>query len=344
MHSGKMMLLDFQPEQLVDLMQSMGQPVYRARQLATWLFQKMAASFEEMLDLPLSLRRSLQEVAAVGQPVVVCRQVSAGNEAEKYLLQYPDGQRVECVLMTYRHGRSLCVSTQAGCRMGCRLCASTIGGLARNLTAGEIFGQLVAVSREKKERITHLVLMGSGEPLDNLAQVERFLLLVTSAQGPQISWRRITVSTCGLVPGILALARRGWPLTLAASLHAPDDQLRNQLMPVNKKYPLSELMQACQEYVRCTGRRITFEYTLLAGVNDTPAHAAALVRLLKGLLCHVNLIPYNEVPERPFRRSRRMEEFRHCLLQGGVKATVRRSLGGDIDAACGQLRRRSPQV
>ncbi|MFZ5592586.1 MAG: 23S rRNA (adenine(2503)-C(2))-methyltransferase RlmN, partial [Bacillota bacterium] len=152
------------------------------------------------------------------------------------------------------------------------------------------------------------------------------------------------VSTCGLVPGILALARRGWPLTLAASLHAPDDQLRNQLMPVNKKYPLSELMQACQEYVRCTGRRITFEYTLLAGVNDTPAHAAALVRLLKGLLCHVNLIPYNEVPERPFRRSRRMEEFRHCLLQGGVKATVRRSLGGDIDAACGQLRRRSPQV
>ncbi|MGQ9558043.1 MAG: 23S rRNA (adenine(2503)-C(2))-methyltransferase RlmN [Desulfurispora sp.] len=337
------MLLDYHPEQLTELMRSMGQPDYRARQLAAWLFQKMAAGFEEMRDLPLSLRRSLQEVAVVGQPVVVYRQVSSQREAEKFLLQYPDGQRVECVLMTYRHGRSLCVSTQAGCRMGCRLCASTLGGLARNLSAGEIFGQLAAVTREKQLPVTHLVLMGSGEPLDNLEQVERFLLLVTSEFGPQISWRRITVSTCGLVPGILALARRGWPLTLAVSLHAPDDQLRSQLMPVNKKYPLPELMGACREYVRSTGRRITFEYTLLAGVNDTPAHAAALVRLLKGLLCHVNLIPYNEVPERPFKRSRRMQEFCRSLKLGGVPATVRRSLGGDIDAACGQLRRRGPR-
>lgn len=338
------MLLDFHPEQLTELMRSMGQPVYRARQLAAWLFQKMAADFEEMRDLPLSLRRSLQEVAVVGQPVVICRQVSSDHEAEKFLLQYPDGQRVECVLMTYRHGRSLCVSTQAGCRMGCRLCASTLGGLARNLSAGEIFGQLAVVTREKQAPVTHLVLMGSGEPLDNLEQVERFLLLVTSDRGPQISWRRITVSTCGLVPGILALARRGWPLTLAVSLHAPDDQLRSQLMPINKKYPLPELIGACREYVHSTGRRITFEYTLLAGVNDTPAHAAALVRLLKGLLCHVNLIPYNEVPERPFRRSRRMQEFCRSLQLGGVPATVRRSLGGDIDAACGQLRRRGPRL
>lgn len=338
------MLLDYHPDQLTELMRSMGQPDYRARQLAAWLFKKMATGFEEMRDLPLSLRRSLQEVAVVGQPVVVCRQVSSDHEAEKYLLQYADGQRVECVLMNYRHGRSLCVSTQAGCRMGCRLCASTLGGLARNLSAGEIFGQLAAVTREKQLSVTHLVLMGSGEPLDNLEQVERFLLLVTSESGPQISWRRITVSTCGLVPGILALARRGWPLTLAVSLHAPDDQLRSQLMPVNKKYPLPELIGACREYVRCTGRRITFEYTLLAGVNDTPAHAAALVRLLKGLLCHVNLIPYNEVPERPFKRSRRMQEFCRSLQLGGVPATVRRSLGGDIDAACGQLCRRGPRL
>ncbi|WP_151191899.1 23S rRNA (adenine(2503)-C(2))-methyltransferase RlmN [Desulfotomaculum copahuensis] len=339
----KSLLMDMNLTLLTEFMAGLGEPPFRAGQLARWLFQRGAVSWAEMTDLPLALRERLQETAVIGGLSMVKKQVSRRKDTVKYLFGLSDGQAVESVLMRHSYGRSACVSTQVGCRMGCRFCASTLGGLVRPLSAGEIYGQVLAIGRDSGQRISHVVLMGSGEPLDNFDPVMRFLENITSSYGLNISYRHITLSTCGLVPRIRELARRRLAITLAVSLHAPADSLRDRLVPVNRRYPLGELLPACREYAALTGRRITFEYALLSGVNDAPGQACQLARLLRGLPCHVNLIPFNPVAGRGFKRSapERVRQFLGILREQGVNATVRRELGADIDAACGQLRRRS---
>jgi len=319
-----------------------GWPRYRARQLAVWLWRKGALTFEEMTDLPLAVRRTLEEQAVITRLELLERLPSPGGEAVKFLFGLADGQGVETVLLRHDYGRSVCVSTQVGCRMGCAFCASALGGWVRNLTAGEIYDQILAVRRHEEEQVTHVVLMGTGEPLDNLAAVLVFLENVSAPYGLHISPRRITLSTCGLVPRIRELAAYRLGLTLAVSLHAPDNELRNRLVPVNRRYPLEELIPACRDYFRITGRRVTFEYALIKGVNDGDEQALQLAALLKGLPAHVNLIPVNEVPERGFAPPgpERVKAFRRVLERQNIAVTVRREMGAAIGAACGQLRRR----
>lgn len=338
----KPLLKDMNLSLLTEFLGRLGEPPYRAGQLARWLFQRGAVSWAEMTDLPQDLRGRLEATARLGGLSVLKKQVSRRGDTTKYLFGLCDGQAVEGVLMTHYYGRSACVSTQVGCRMGCRFCASTLGGLVRQLSAGEIYDQVLAMQRDAGVRVGHVVLMGSGEPLDNFDQVLRFLENITAPYGLNIGYRHITLSTCGLVPRIRELARLRLGLTLAVSLHAPTDELRDRLVPVNRRHPLAELLAACREYAQSTGRRITFEYALLAGVNDAPEQASRLAGLLHGLLCHVNLIPFNPVDERNFRRSvpERVRRFRDILRERGISVTVRRELGADIDAACGQLRRR----
>lgn len=338
----KPLLKDMNLSLLTEFLGRLGEPPYRAGQLARWLFQRGAVSWAEMTDLPQDLRGRLEATARLGGLSMLKKQVSRRGDTAKYLFGLYDGQAVEGVLMTHSYGRSACVSTQVGCRMGCRFCASTLGGLVRQLSAGEIYDQVLAMQRDAGVRVGHVVLMGSGEPLDNFDQVLRFLENITASYGLNIGYRHITLSTCGLVPRIRELARLRLGLTLAVSLHAPTDELRDRLVPVNRRHPLAELLAACREYAQSTGRRITFEYALLAGVNDAPEHASGLAGLLQGLLCHVNLIPFNPVDERNFRRSvpERVRRFRDILRERGISVTVRRELGADIDAACGQLRRR----
>lgn len=343
MSKGNINLKDLDLTDFEDLVAGLGHARYRGRQLARWIFSRGAATFEEMTDLPPDLRASLANMAWTGSLAVERRQATRQGDVVKYLLVLPDGQRIETVLMHYSYGRSVCVSTQAGCRMGCRLCASGIGGLVRNLTAGEIYDQLMAIQREECCRVSHVVLMGCGEPLDNLDHVLRFMEHLTADYGLGISYRRITVSTCGLVPGIRELAARRLPVTLAVSLHAANDCLRDEIVPVNRKYPLAVLLEACRDYINLTGRRVTFEYALWADINDSQAQARELVGLIKGMNGHVNLIPANPVPERDVRPSspRRVQEFRQILEAQGLTVTVRRKLGADIEAACGMLRRRA---
>lgn len=343
MPEGIINLKDLDLSELENLIASLGHARYRGRQLARWIFSRGAASFDEMTDLPPDLRSSLKDMAWAGALAVERRQASQQGDAVKYLLALPDRQKIETVLMNYSYGRSVCVSTQAGCRMGCRLCASGIGGLVRNLTAGEIYDQVMAILRLEGCRVSHVVLMGCGEPLDNLDHVVRFMEHLTAAYGLEISYRRITISTCGLVPGIRELAARRLPVTLAVSLHAANDSLRNEIMPINKKYPLAVLLEACREYINLTGRRITFEYALWSDLNDSQAQARELAGLIKGIKGHVNLIPANPVPERDVRPSppRRVQEFRQILEAQGLTVTVRRKLGADIEAACGMLRHRA---
>ncbi|MFZ5646542.1 MAG: 23S rRNA (adenine(2503)-C(2))-methyltransferase RlmN [Bacillota bacterium] len=335
-------LKDYTPQELEEIFRGLGEPPYRARQVADWVFRKGVRSFSEMTNLPETLKYRLESIADPGNVVILKKQVSSRGDTVKYLFGLNDGQAVESVLMKHQYGRSVCISTQAGCRMGCALCASTLGGKVRDLSPGEMYDQVLAVQGDSGQRVSHIVLMGSGEPLDNYDNTIKFLVNITSGYGLNIGFRHITLSTCGIVPRIRQLAEEGFPLTLAVSLHAADNELRNRLVPLNRKYPLEDLMEACRFYYRRTGRRITFEYALMAGVNDSPAQAGKLARLISGMPGHVNLIPYNPVGERGFKRPspEAIKKFRAVLERSGVEATVRRELGGDIDAACGQLRRR----
>ncbi|HEX6987869.1 MAG TPA: 23S rRNA (adenine(2503)-C(2))-methyltransferase RlmN [Bacillota bacterium] len=322
----------------------LGEPAYRGDQIFEWIHRRRVTSFAGMTNLPLALRERLERLARIQAPVTLRRQVDPVDGTRKYLFQLEDGETVETVLMAYEHGYSICVSTQVGCRMGCRFCASTVGGRVRDLLAGEIVGQALAVQRDldaERARLGHVVVMGMGEPLENYEATTRFLRIIHDDHGLGIGWRHMTVSTCGLVPEIRRLAGEGLPITLAVSLHAPNDYVRMRIMPVNARYPVAALIDACRYYVEHTGRRITFEYIMLDGVNDDPELARELLILLDGLKCHVNLIPYNPVAERPFRTSppERIRAFRDVLERGGLPVTVRRTLGQGIDAACGQLRR-----
>lgn len=336
--------------ELEQLLSASGEPSYRGTQVFQWLHRRRVSSFADMTNLPKELRIRLAEWFRIDPIVIRRKQVDPVDGTRKYLFGLKaDDESVETVLMKHHHGNSLCVSTQVGCRMGCRFCASTLDGRLRNLSAAEIVGQALAVQRDldqENERISHVVVMGMGEPLENYDATVKFLKIIHDPQGLGIGWRHLTVSTCGLVPQIHQLADEGLPVTLAVSLHAPNDHIRSRIMPVNVRYPLRELLDACRYYVRRTGRRISFEYIMLADVNDDAEHARELVSLVSGIKCHFNLIPFNPVPERPFRAStpERINKFAAVLQAAGVPTTVRRNLGRNIDAACGQLRRRHRQA
>ncbi|HHW13783.1 MAG TPA: 23S rRNA (adenine(2503)-C(2))-methyltransferase RlmN [Firmicutes bacterium] len=338
-------VLGLDRSELAAQLAALGQPAYRAGQVMRWVYGKGARGFAEMTDLPAELRAELARVAEIGRLEVVTVQRAEDGATAKLLLRLADGETVETVLLHHDYGSSVCVSSQVGCAMGCRFCASTREGLVRNLSAGEMLAQVLEAQAEAGEgrRVSHAVVMGMGEPLANLENVLRFLRLLHAPEAFGMSYRNMTVSTSGLIPGIARLAEENLPLTLAVSLHAPNDRLRSELMPVNRRYPLGELIPACAAYAGRTGRRVTFEYAVIAGVNDRPAHARELAGLLRGLLCHVNLIPLNAVPESGFERSSpaRVEEFRSILAEAGIPATVRREMGTEIEAACGQLRRRA---
>ena len=328
-------------EELEGFFRELGEPRFRAAQLFGWM--NSGASFDEMTNLPLALRRRLSECADYRLPTVERRLVSKRDGTVKYLFALNDGECVESVLMKYSYGNTLCVSSQAGCRMGCAFCASTLSGRVRDLTASEILGQAVLAARDSGERIHGIVMMGIGEPLDNYDNVIRFLHLVGNPDGLGIGMRHISLSTCGIVPGIIRLADEGLPVTLSVSLHAYDDEVRRSIMPIAKKYPLAELMPACRYYFDRTGRRVSFEYTLISGKNDTLSDAAGLAALLRQYMdvpCHVNLIMLNEVSETGLRAvgRERAEAFMRELERLGQAATIRRRLGSDIDASCGQLR------
>lgn len=334
-------LRSFTLPELTELLTGQGEAKFRAKQVFAWL-QKPVRSFEEMTNLPLSLREKLGQLGCIRSVRIAERYISKKDGTVKYLLELDDGECVESVVMRYHHGLTICISSQVGCAMGCNFCASTIGGKKRNLTAGEILGEVIFVQQDIGERIGNIVMMGIGEPLDNLDQVSAFLENVNRAEGLGIGYRHISLSTCGLVDGIDALAKQKLPITLSISLHAVDDEMRSSMMPVNRKYPLSELLAACRRYQASTGRRISFEYAMIDGVNDTPACAEKLARLLEGLQCHVNLIPVNPVRERNYRKSKpeTIQAFIEILQRKHIPATVRRELGSDISASCGQLRQK----
>ncbi len=327
--------------ELTEALKALGQPAFRGKQIYTWLHQGVR-SYEEMTNIPKDLRARLAESYPFTPPQVVRKQESGQDGTIKYLWKLSDGNCVETVLMRYHYGNTVCISTEVGCRMGCAFCASTLGGLVRRLEPQEMLDQVLFTQVDSGLPISHIVLMGIGEPLDNFDNVLRFLELVNSENGMNISMRHISLSTCGLVPKIDELAKRKLQLTLSVSLHAPSDEVRNTIMPVNKAYPTEELLAACRRYYAATNRRISFEYAMINGVNDTPAHAKLLLKRLKGLPAHMNLIPLNHVEESPLKPSTKaaVAAFQKILEDGGVPATVRRTLGGDIDASCGQLRRK----
>ena len=321
--------------------QKLGQPGFRAKQVFTWL-HKGARSYDEMTNLPKALRELLSRQYPICPPRVVRKQESQRDGTIKYLWELHDGNCVETVLMRYHYGNTVCISTEVGCRMGCAFCASTLGGLVRRLEPFEMLDQVLFTQVDSGLPVSHIVLMGIGEPLDNFENVMRFLELVNSPEGMNISMRHISLSTCGLVPKIDELAKRKLQLTLSVSLHAPNDEVRNKIMPVNRAYPSEELLAACRRYYAQTSRRISFEYAMIDGVNDSEEDARELLRRLRGLPAHFNLIPLNHVEESPLKPSSRaaVAKFQKLLEEGGVPATVRRTLGGDIDASCGQLRRK----
>lgn len=322
---------------------ALGLPSFRARQIFTWLQVRGAVSFDEMSDLAKPLRAQLAEKYELRSCTVEQRFASRRDDTVKFLFRLIDGEHIESVLMHYKYGYTLCVSSQVGCKMGCGFCASTIGGFVRSLTASEILSQIHAAQRSENIRVSHVVLMGMGEPLDNFDNVCRFLDLVGDPDGLHLSMRNISLSTCGLVPRIYDLMQRQYPITLSVSIHAPNNEIRSSIMPVNRRYPIEQLLAACKTYADTTGRRISFEYTLIRGVNDSDACAEELASRLRGMLAHVNLIPANAFAESPYARSdaQQVERFAGILRRRGVNATVRRSLGGDIDASCGQLRLRN---
>ena len=329
------------PGELEQLMAELGEPRYRAGQIFKWLHQGVV-SFDEMSDLPKALRARLEENCVLTRPEILRKQVSRLDGTIKYLFGLSDGNSIETVLMEYEHGNSICVSTQAGCKMGCVFCASFDPARSRNLTPAEILDEILFAQKDSGRKVSNIVLMGTGEPLDNFDNVMRFLKLVSHPDGINIGMRHISLSTCGLVPMIDELARLKLQLTLSVSLHAPNDAIRNTIMPVNKAYPSEQLLSACRRYYEATSRRISFEYAMIDGVNDSLENARELLARLKGLPCHFNLIPLNHVEESPLKPSSRdaVAAFQKELEKGGITATVRRTLGGDIDASCGQLRRK----
>ena len=322
------------------LLSDLGQPTFRAKQVFDWLQSKCVRSFDEMTNLPASLRAKLNDLCYIADCDIECRFESKLDETVKYLFRLYDGQFIESVLMKYHHGYSICISTQVGCRMGCRFCASTMDGLSRSLTASEMLSQIMAAQRDRGIRISNIVLMGMGEPMDNFDNVMRFLELVSDDNGLNIGMRHISLSTCGHVDGIYRLLERNLQLTLSISLHAPNDAIRSTMMPINNRWSVDELMAACRDYTEQTHRRISFEYAMIKGVNDSDECARELAERLHGMLCHVNLIPANEVRGREYVRSDRVYQFCEMLCKFGINATVRRTLGADISASCGQLRQR----
>lgn len=318
----------------------LGLPKFRAGQIFDWLQKQCVCSFDEMTNLSKSLRETLDERYYIASCEVEERFESALDETVKYLFRLHDGQCIESVLMKYNHGWSICISSQVGCRMGCKFCASTIGGLVRSLTASEMLSQIMAAQKDRGIRISNIVMMGIGEPFDNYDNVVRFLELVGDEKGLNIGMRHISLSTCGRVDGIRRFMELDSQLTLSISLHAPNDEIRNSIMPINKKWNVNELISACRDYYKRTGRRISFEYAMIKDVNDSRECADQLIKLLSGMNCHINLIPANEVRENDYRRSDRVREFCEYLVRHGMNATVRRTLGADISASCGQLRQR----
>ncbi len=333
------------PEELKALFKEKGLEAYRAGQVLAWL-QKGVRSFEEMTNLSKALRESLDSLFTISNMQEAESLVSKIDGTTKYLFTLPDGEYVESVLLSYQHGYSVCLSTQVGCKMGCSFCASTKAGFCRDLSAGEILLQMVEITRDKRKldpdfRIGHVVLMGIGEPLDNYDNVIRFLHLCNSKELFGIGYRNISLSTCGVIPKIYDLMEEEMPITLSISLHASNDALRSELMPINRKYSMAELITACKDYTKKTGRRISFEYAVIQGVNDTPERAKELIGLLGGWMNHLNLIPINPTKETDFRPATKktMQDFTSRLERGGINVTIRRTLGADIQAACGQLRR-----
>ncbi|MCM1245381.1 MAG: 23S rRNA (adenine(2503)-C(2))-methyltransferase RlmN [Roseburia sp.] len=327
-------------EEMTELATKCGEQAFRGRQLFEWIHNKRVTSFDEMRNLPKKWKEELaEEYTACGMQIAK-KQVSKTGDTAKYLFSLADGNVVESVWMKYHHGNSVCISSQVGCRMGCTFCASTLSGLERNLSAGEMLSQIYEIQRETGERVSNVIVMGMGEPLDNYENLLRFIRLVSDEKGICISQRGITVSTCGLVDQIRELMRERLQITLAVSLHAPNDEIRKKTMPVANKYSMAEIFSVCREYIEYTGRRITFEYSMIDGVNDRKAHAVELVERCRGMNCHINLIPLNEVRERETRRSREgnIKEFKKVLEKNRINVTVRREMGSDIDAACGQLR------
>ncbi|MCF0123142.1 MAG: 23S rRNA (adenine(2503)-C(2))-methyltransferase RlmN [Ruminiclostridium sp.] len=333
-------LKSMSPEELTQWCRDRGEPAFRGKQIFQW-FSRGIESVEEMSNLPKALREKIQQESSVVPPVVERKQVSKLDGTIKYLWRLADGNCIETVLMRYRHGNSVCISSQVGCAMGCTFCASTLGGRVRNLTPAELLDQVIFTQKDSGYPISNIVLMGIGEPLDNYNNVMKFLSLVNHPEGMNIGMRHISLSTCGLVKGIDRLAGEGLQLTLSVSLHAPDDETRSAIMPVNRATGVEELFAACHRYFQKTGRRISYEYALIDGVNDTPRHAALLGDRLEGTVAHVNLIPLNHVEESPLKPSTRVAAFQKQLEKRGITATVRRRLGSDIDASCGQLRRKA---
>ncbi len=327
-------------EELTVLITEQGFPAYRAGQIYKWLMRG-ARSFDEMTDLPLNMRQNFNDCYSIVNCNIQKKLVSKHDDTVKYLYRLDDGETVESVLMQYKHGYSMCISTQAGCRMGCAFCASTVNGLSRNLSPSEMLSQIYTCVRDSGIKPSNVVLMGIGEPLDNFDNVLRFLQLVSDPQGLNIGQRHISVSTCGLVDKIYELIPMRPQFTLSVSLHAPNDEIRNRIMPVNRKWGVPELIKACRDYTNATSRRISFEYSLIKGLNDTDDCAYELASIIKGMLCHVNIIPVNPAREHITRPdAHRVSRFKDILVKQGINATVRRTLGGDIDASCGQLRRR----
>ena len=333
-------ILDYTLEELTLWMKENNESAFRAKQIMSWIY-KNVRSFSDMRNMPKSLIKKLEENFEIALPKIEQIYKSELDGTEKFLFKFLDGNLIESVLMRYKHGNSICISTQVGCRMGCKFCASTIDGRIRNLTTGEILSQILIVQNHIGERISNVVLMGSGEPLDNYENVMKFLEIVSSDYGLNIGQRHITLSTCGIVPKIYELADKELSITLAISLHAFSDEKRKEIMPIANKYSINEILNACKYFIKKTNRRITFEYSLVKDVNDSKEDAKALGKLLKGILCHVNLIPVNEIKEREFKKSSKetIQQFANILNNLGIEVTVRREMGSDINAACGQLRR-----
>lgn len=333
-------ILSLTKAELTEHIIAMGEKRFRAEQVYDWLHVKRVKEFSQMSNISAAFRTKLEEKFCINSLKIRKRLVSELDNTVKYLYELYDGEFVESVLMEYKHGYSLCISSQVGCRMGCRFCASTIAGWVRNLAPSELLGQIYETERDSGRRVDSIVMMGIGEPLDNFDNVLRFLEIL-NADGEGMSLRHLSLSTCGLVDKIYKLAELKLGITLSVSLHAANDAKRSEIMPINRRFPLDTLMKACDDYFKTTGRRISFEYSLIEGVNDTDESADELISLLGGKNCHVNLIPINEIAERDFKKSRYAQRFRKRLTDGGINATIRRTLGSDINAACGQLRRDS---
>lgn len=338
---NKICLKNFTEEQMKEYMKTIDEKSFRGSQVFGWLY-KGAKSFEDMKNISNDLRKKLDESSFIGNLNIYKKFESKIDGTIKYLFLLNDNNIVESVMMKYEHGISVCISTQVGCRMGCNFCASTIDGLVRNLEPWEILDQIIKIQEDVNERVSNVVLMGSGEPLDNFENVSQFLRLVNEKNGLNIGYRHITLSTCGVVPKMHELADMGLPINLALSLHSPYDENRKEIMPIAKAYSIKEVIDACKYYIEKTNRRVTFEYSLIKGVNDSVEDAQALVKLLRGILCHVNLIPINKIEEREYEKPDKnyIYKFRDMLVKNKIAATVRREMGSDISGACGQLRRK----